>query len=257
MTPNCTLPSSLPRPREGRCLTVAQRPKREAALPARAPEDNQRAHAWCSSRGSPEGGTPYGKGSGGCAPSYQETSEGGRVGPPKAYRRDTHPNRLHPPWFLRRTRLRRVTTLPSDVSAPPPQQRPRRWPLALPTPPPALRKLRVQGLPCLGVVSHTPLRPQFPIWDSFCTPPPRPLRPSWTARPKPATAKQPASWTAAPMGTQSRQIQAAPILAQFQSRSWTASLQAAASRKTAKMQCNANRPSPEARAERFPGGGGP
>ena len=50
-----------------------------------------------------------------------------------------------------------------------------------------------------------------------------------------------------PMGTQTRQIQAAPISARFKSRSWTALTQARKSRKKREKQCNSSQthPAPE------------
>ena len=102
------------------------------------------------------------------------------------------------------------------------------------------RKLRVQGLPCcLGLVSRTPSAAPFPICDSFRAPPPRPLSPIWTPRLKPATAKRAQSWAGSPRVTQSIQIQAAPISARIESRSWTAPPQAQSRRKNANKQSNA------------------
>ena len=105
-----------------------------------------------------------------------------------------------------------------------------------PTPAPAQRP----KLKRLAALFHTPpQRPLFPICDSFRAPPPRPLSPIWTPRLKPATAKRAQSWAGSPRVTQSIQIQAAPILARIESRSWTAPPQAQSRRKNAKKQSKA------------------
>ena len=121
--------------------------------------------------------------------------------------------------FLRRQEPRR----------PPPQQ-------------PHQTQLRKRKRHCrLAASFHTPpARPLFLIWDSFRVPPPRPLFPTCDRELKPATGKRVQSWAGSPMGTQTRQSQAAPILARFQSRSWTAPPQAQKSRKKRERQCNSN-----------------
>ena len=90
-------------------------------------------------------------------------------------------------------------------------------------------------------VSHTPPRPLLPIWDSFYTPPPRRSFPSWPPRIQPATRRIRPSWPRDSNGRTNRRIQAAPILAQFQSPSWTPSPQARRSRKNRAKRNETNR----------------
>ena len=133
---------------------------------------------------------------------------------------------------------------------PPPTQprahahRPKRGSRACPVWPPC-PILKLKRLAAL--FRAPPSRPLLPIWDLFRVPPPWHLCPTWTARLKPATVKQVQSWAGSPMGTQTRQIQAAPILARFKSRSWTAQTQARKSRKKREKQCNSSQthPAPE------------
>ena len=80
--------------------------------------------------------------------------------------------------------------------------------------------------PYLGFVLHTPPRRSFP---------------SWPPRIQPATCRIRPSWPSDSNGRTNRRIQAAPILAQFQSPSWIPSPQARRSRKNRAKRNETNR----------------
>ena len=150
---------------------------------------------WVPIRGSPEGEPPSGKGPGGCAPSFQKTSEGGRVGPPNVCRGDTPetpPPATIPPSKAQSpdapttpasksgdaARAAATSPFPPTPSIPYPTphaaphaslqlslRRPQPHRRRSPTPP----QLKVQGLPCLAAsfrASPCAVR-CLPIWESF------------------------------------------------------------------------------------------
>ena len=211
---------------------------------------------WVPIRGSPEGEPPSGKGPGGCAPSFQKTSEGGRVGPPNVCRGDTPetpPPATIPPSKAQspdapqpRKQERRCRPRCCHLSLPPHPLHPLPYPHAARRQPPlsfegptprrsptpqaegaglALPGRLVSRTPCAVLVPYLGVVPRSPSAAFVSYLRPTTQTPDWQTS---------AGWAGSPMGIQTRQIQAAPISARFQSRSWTASPQARASRKNPK-----------------------